>query len=186
MKEGKHLRWKKAMHLIIDGYNLIRQSDPFREAERISLEEGRKALLRALARYRKARRCRITVVFDGWQSGADREERDREEGVTAVYSRKGERADEVIVRMAEKKGEEIVVVTSDRAVAHAVESLGQTAVSSPDFALRLSMASFPEEGGDEGDDTGDEDRTREGTKKKGPSRRLSRKKKEYLSRLKKL
>ncbi len=34
------------MHIIIDGYNLIRQSDRLRKAERLALEEGRTAGLR--------------------------------------------------------------------------------------------------------------------------------------------
>ena len=54
------------MHIIVDGYNLIRQSDTFRHSERKSLEEGRNALIRSLAGYRKLRGHRITVVFDGW------------------------------------------------------------------------------------------------------------------------
>ncbi|MFZ4438471.1 MAG: NYN domain-containing protein [Syntrophales bacterium] len=43
------------MHIIVDGYNLIRQSDTFRQFEKKSLEEGRNALLRSLAGYRKLR-----------------------------------------------------------------------------------------------------------------------------------
>jgi hypothetical protein len=176
------------MHLIIDGYNLIRQTDPLRERERSSLEEGRKALLRVLAPYRKAKHCKITVVFDGWQEGMGPEERDRQEGITVIYSRRGEKADDVIIRLAERKGEDIVVVTSDRAVAKAAESLGHTAVSSPDFASRLFLlregdGPSPEEGEEEAHGGG---WPPSGTRKKGPSRRLSKKKKQYLSRLKKL
>ena len=37
------------MHIIVDGYNLIRQSDVLRGHERKSLEAGRKALIRSLA-----------------------------------------------------------------------------------------------------------------------------------------
>ena len=58
------------MHIIVDGYNLIRQSDTFRQSERKSLEEGRNALLRSLAGYRKLRGHRITVVFDGRRRSA--------------------------------------------------------------------------------------------------------------------
>ncbi len=37
------------MHIIIDGYNLIRQSDALRRYERLSLEEGRNALIRSVS-----------------------------------------------------------------------------------------------------------------------------------------
>ena len=181
---------KEPMHLIIDGYNLIRQSDGLREKERRSLEEGRKALLGLLAPYRRAKRCKVTVVFDGWQDGMGPEERDRHEGITVIYSRRGEKADDVIIRLAEKKGEDIVVVTSDRSVAKAAESRGHTAVSSPDFAARLFMAhegngrdGLPPEEEEEQEGAGP---APWGTKKKGPSRRLSKKEKQYRARLKKL
>ena len=52
------------MHLIVDGYNLIRQSDTLRSCERISLEAGRRALVQSLAHYQRAKGHRITVVFD--------------------------------------------------------------------------------------------------------------------------
>jgi len=81
------------MHIIVDGYNLIRQSDTFRQSERKSLEEGRNALIRSLAGYRKLRGHRITVVFDGWVGGSPLEERDRALGVEIIYSRLGEKAD---------------------------------------------------------------------------------------------
>jgi len=57
------------MHIIIDGYNLIRQSEALRRFDSFGLEAGRKELLRLLSLYRKSRGHRITVVLDGWMSG---------------------------------------------------------------------------------------------------------------------
>ena len=105
------------MHILVDGYNLIRQTDTFRQAERKSLEEGRNALIRSLIAYRRIRGHRITVVFDGWVGGSPEEERDLAGGVEIIYSRLGEKADEVIKRMLGKGGEETLVVTSDREIA---------------------------------------------------------------------
>ena len=87
------------MHIIVDGYNLIRQSDVLRGHERQSLEAGRKALIRGLAQYKRLRGHRITVVFDGWEGGSPLEERDLAGGVAIIYSRLGEKADEVIKRL---------------------------------------------------------------------------------------
>ena len=64
------------MHILIDGYNLIRQSVDLKRFERQSLEAGRKALIDWLSRYRQRKGHRITVVFDGWVSGSPQEERD--------------------------------------------------------------------------------------------------------------
>ena len=175
------------MHIIVDGYNLIRQSDTFRQFERKSLEEGRNALIRSLAGYRKLRGHRITVVFDGWLGGSPIEERDRAGGVEIIYSRLGEKADEVIKRLLAKGDEEILVVTSDREIATFAVRRGKTAIASTAFdALleRSAAGSSPEDvpGAAEGDE--DDDRT--GMKRKGPSRRLSKQKRAALARIKKL
>lgn len=176
------------MHIIVDGYNLIRQSDTFRQAERKSLEEGRNALVRSLAGYRKLRGHRITVVFDGWVGGSPREERDLAGGVEIIYSRLGEKADEVIKRLLERGDEENLVVTSDREIAVFAVRRGKTAIASAEFDQLLGRSAAGSSaseasGGEEGDDD-DDDRT--GMKGKGPSRRLSKQKRASLARFKKL
>ena len=125
------------MHIIVDGYNLIRQSDTLRGYERISLEAGRQALLRSLAGYRKLRGHRITVVFDGWVGGSPQEERDRAGGMDIIYSRLGEKADEVIKRLLQKGSEEIMVVTSDREIVNFAARRGKTSIASAAFASLL-------------------------------------------------
>jgi uncharacterized protein len=121
------------MIILIDGYNLIRQSDNLRRFERKTLEAGRKALISILAEYRRERNHRITVVFDGIQNGWADEGRDREEGINIIYSRHGERADDVIKRMAEHTMEEMIVVSSDREISSYVKKLGKTSLSSVEF-----------------------------------------------------
>jgi predicted RNA-binding protein with PIN domain len=173
------------MHIIVDGYNLIRQSDTFRHSEMKSLEEGRNALIRSLAGYRKLRGHRITVVFDGWEGGSPREERDLAFGVEIIYSRLGEKADEVIKRLLKTGSEEILVVTSDREIAAFAERRGKTAIASPEFAARLDRIAA----GDRPADTPgakDDDEERRGAKRKGPSHRLSKQKRAALARIRKL
>lgn len=53
------------MVILIDGYNVIRQSDNLRRYERKSLEAGRQALIKKLVEYEKKKNHQITVVFDG-------------------------------------------------------------------------------------------------------------------------
>ena len=178
------------MHIIIDGYNLIRQSDTLRRYERISLEDGRKALIRSISLYKKQRGHKVTVVFDGWQGGPVEEERDKLSGIDVIYSRKGEKADEVIKRMVQERAEEIVVVTSDRDIADFVSRRGGTAISSQDFDKLTERVKTPltdparhrEERSDKEEDDGTKGRAR----KKGPSRRLSRRKKSAMERIRKL
>ncbi len=174
------------MHIIVDGYNLIRQSDTFRQAERKSLEEGRNALIRSLIVYRRSRGHRITVVFDGWVGGSPKEERDLAGGVEIIYSRLGEKADEVIKRLLEKGSEEILVVTSDREIAVFAARRGKTAVASAEFAALLERGEGGSSGADDRGVGNGEDDDRTGLKRKGPARRLSKQKRAALARIRKL
>lgn len=173
------------MHIIVDGYNLIRQSDVLRGHERQSLEAGRKALIRGLAQYKRVRGHRITVVFDGWEGGSPLEERDLTGGVAIIYSRLGEKADEVIKRLVATGSEELLVVTSDREIATFAARRGKGTIASPEFAARLdriAAGELPAEAA--GDEEAESERT--GGKRKGPARRLSKQKRAALARIKKL
>jgi len=173
-----------AMHILIDGYNLIRQSPDLRRHERQGLEAGRLALIRRLVAYRRQRGHRITVVFDGWLGGSPVEERDRAGGVDILYSRRGETADAVIRRLAREGGEEVLVVTSDRGIADHLGRRGAVAVSSQEFADRMERALADDTGGDP--DSGDGDDPDRGRRRKGTARRPSRREKTAQARLKKI
>ncbi|MBN1545977.1 MAG: NYN domain-containing protein [Syntrophaceae bacterium] len=176
------------MHIVIDGYNLIRQSDHLRSFDRRSLEEGRNALIQFLAPYKKGKQHTITVVFDAWDGGGPLEERDRQAGIEIVYSRRGRKADDVIKAMVERKtGEETLVVSSDREVADYALHRGITALSSLEFERAVLRFYVPESFPVEGEDIAEEEeRSARGTKKKGPSRRISRGAKNFRKRVKKL
>jgi predicted RNA-binding protein with PIN domain len=173
------------IQLIVDGYNLIRQSPSLREVESRDLQMGREALINHLASYKKIRGHEITVVFDGWQAGGLTEKQQRQQGILVVYSRRNERADEVIKRMAKKWGQAAMVVTSDREVANFAEMVGATAVSSEEFEGKMGVAVVMEERGVDGEEEEGEIGMK-GTKKKGPGRRLSKRRRRAIERLKKL
>jgi len=176
---------KVAIRLIVDGYNLIRQSPSLREVESRDLQMGRETLIHHLAAYKRFRGHDITVVFDGWQSGNLRENQQWQRGILIVYSRRDERADEVIKRMAKRFGQGAVVVTSDRDVAHFAEAVGATVVSSEEFEGKMGMAASMEEGVMDPEEVESGIR-RKGTKKKGPARRPSKSRRRAIGRLKKL
>jgi predicted RNA-binding protein with PIN domain len=172
------------MLILIDGYNLIRQSDTLRSYERKSLEAGRKALIAKLVEYGNKRAHQITVVFDGWKSGSADEGRDREGKIDIIYSHYGERADDVIKRIAERTMEEVVVVSSDHEISSYVSKLGKTPLSSPEFEIIMNkiISSSPEQI----PLTRRDDIHERQSKKKGPSRRLSRAKRQTQTKIKKL
>lgn len=171
-----------ALHLIIDGYNLIRQSPWLSLLDARDLEEGREALLQSLADYRRRRpQHKITVVFDGWQGGGSRESRDVCHGVGVVYSRRGERADEVIKRLLAKEGGRAVMVSSDRELRDFADRMGATWVNARHFeAQYLTKADTGLEGEDE------DSPVPRSTAKKGSARRLKKSLRQKKQRLLKL
>lgn len=174
------------MHIYIDGYNMIRQSIRLRRFERHSLEAGRTALIDWLAQYRTRKNHRITVVFDGWVSGAAREERDYSGGIGMIYSPKGVKADEVLKRIIASSDEDILVISSDREIASYAVRRGKAALSSPEFESIVERQ-FAAPGSDfsEGKDEEEDDKSRP-VSKKGPSRRLSRAEKQARAKVRKL
>jgi predicted RNA-binding protein with PIN domain len=166
------------IHLIIDGYNVIRQSLELQGLETRDLEAGRRALLERLAAYRARRRHKVTVVFDGWLGGGIQESRDRCQGVGVIYSRRGEKADEVIKRLLAAERQRAVVVTSDREIQTWAQEMGAAWISAGQFESEHLLggeetAEAPEEGGAR-------------RRKKGPARRLPKVQRRREQRLKKL
>ena len=105
-----------SLHIVIDGYNLIRQSYELKAIDRKNMQAGREALLEKLARYRKAKPYRITVVFDSSFEKSLYTQRDTYNGITIIYSSGKDTADDVIKNMAEKESQ-LLVVSSDNSVA---------------------------------------------------------------------
>ena len=111
------------MDLIIDGYNLLALD---RRLDR-GLEQSRNLLIDHLVRYRQLKMLNLTVVFDGWHSGSANETHRAQDGIRIVFSRLGEKADAVIIRLAREKNSNAVVVSSDREIRSAVERFGAVA-----------------------------------------------------------
>lgn len=157
-----------AIHIIIDGYNLIRQSPGLLAAEQRGLQEGREALVRKLVAYRRIKDYPITVVFDGTHGPADASRKTRVQGIDICFSPPGTTADTVIKQMAARESAKALVVSSDNAVAGYAESRGAAAISAEAFAVKLALAGNdpPEENIPEA--AGGWQPT---TRKKGPSHR---------------
>ncbi len=163
------------MHILIDGYNVIRQSVRLRRFERKSLEEGRHALIEWLAQYRLIKKHDITVVFDGWINGPAEEERDFSRGVSIVYSGRGIKADDVLKRMTSAAEEEILVVSSDREISSHAKRKGKACLSALEFEAILDrLLKFPAYESEQDEKGEDEEEPHRKTEKKGPSHRLSR------------
>jgi hypothetical protein len=172
-----------SMHIIIDGYNLIRQSHRLSALDRRALQMGREALLDTLAAYKKKASHTITVVFDGVGAPDFVHHRDKIQGINVTYSHQGESADAVIRQMVARKREKALVVSSDREVVQFASANGAATISSPEFEFRVTEALYDDMDPVEGqEETG----WRPTTRKKGPSRRLSKKERRNRQKIRKL
>jgi predicted RNA-binding protein with PIN domain len=98
-----------------------------------------------------------------------------------VFSKLGEKADEVIKRLAKGKGTGAIVVTSDREVSRYAERIAVPVISSDQFKERIEISAVRI-----GKDLEQDEEEGWGLKRKGPSRRLSKKERRTRAALKKL
>ncbi len=169
--------------IIIDGYNLIRQSPELRRYDSDDITRGREQLLSMLGSYRALKPCPMTVVFDGWHEGALTEQHVREKGIEVIYSRRGEKADEVIKRLVSKSQDALIVVTSDSEITHYCKGRRCEVIPSPLFEEKVAFARYAAQKGGLDNDEPLSPRT---TRKKGPSKKLPKAKRRQLESLKKL
>jgi len=175
------------MHILIDGYNLIRQSVNLKRFERQSLEAGRNALIAWLADYQSIKDHLITVVFDGWENGQPQEERDYSCGISIIYSSRGVKADDVLKRITAATDEEILVVSSDREIASYAARRGKAALSSAEFESIVNQKSSPQADNQvisQKDE--EEEKNSRPTSKKGQAHKLSRAQRQAQSKIRKL
>ncbi len=132
-----------ALHLLIDGYNLLHQMPETAFLMQEDPEEAREALLAKLREYQRIRRHKITVVFDAWGRDEPRHEVNKK-GIRIIFTAKGETADDYLKRVAPRERERAIVVTSDRSVRSFVESHGVISISSREFLDRVEAAIYEE------------------------------------------
>lgn len=172
------------IHIVIDGYNLIRQSRSFSELDRQDLQSGRDALVKSLAAYKKIKPYAMTVVFDGTAAPTGMLRRDAQLGIKLRYSAPGESADTVIKRMAAREKEKMLVVTSDNDIVRHCQSMGTAVIGSSEFEDRLMMAQYMDLKGT--DDNDEDSGWQPTTRKKGPSRRLTKRQRKMNKKISKL
>jgi len=172
------------MFLVLDGYNFIKQSQELRRLEQIELQKAREGLIDQLAQYKRLKGHSITVVFDGWQHGRMAGHRERSRGIEVIFSKVGEKADDVLKRLAAEKKDGVLIVTSDQEVASFAEKKGSSVVSAADFEEKMEMARFYDLKGGGGEEILPDRPV--APDKKGPSRRLPKSKRKGIAAAKKL
>lgn len=153
--------------IIVDGYNVLKTLPQYSVLQAQSLQAARDALVNSLSA--KAHKYDVTVVFDAWETLSPAESARREHGVRVVYSRPGERADDLIARLAAGANGGCVIVTRDNAIRAFAAAQG-CQVADPEALLTTPRPRRPKMAGDY---TGDDETDRSGRRdsKKGPSHR---------------
>lgn len=175
-----------AVHIIIDGYNFIRQSLASRFLDTRDLQQQREVLIDSLANYKRRKRHAVTVVFDGTRAPSDLTRKDEVRGVEIVFSAAGQTADTVIKRLAAREKEKALVVSSDRDILNFAVSQGATVIPSEVFENKLYPNLEETTGAVTSEDDGDFSVPPLTTRKKGPRFRLSRKQRQIRKKTKKL
>jgi predicted RNA-binding protein with PIN domain len=174
------------LRLVIDGYNFICASTGLSGSHpgSMDLDSEREFLLSSLNIYKRLRRVKITVVFDGARSGNLTRNSLVSGSVSVIFSRGGEEADQIIKEIA-KKGGSLTVVTSDKELGHVCSTYGAVVIKSGEFYELLEAALYEEMKGGAPDDDEDDGSCGWGAKK-GPARRASKDERKKRGRLKKL
>jgi predicted RNA-binding protein with PIN domain len=110
--------------ILVDGYNIIKNSAAFQNVEARNLAAARDALVTQLVNRYRHTPHRVLLVFDG--DGASEQVR-HDRRIRIIYSRHGETADSVIARLAAEAraaGREIEMYSNDGEVRHAVSRQG--------------------------------------------------------------
>jgi predicted RNA-binding protein with PIN domain len=124
--------------ILIDGYNVIKNTPDLLAVERHSLAAARDALVRKLiAKYRHTPH-QVVVVFDAQQP---RQTEEHVQRIRLIYTCQDESADEVIARLAREgtgRHQTVVVASNDQEVCSTVVGVGGQAASSGGLADHLN------------------------------------------------
>jgi len=136
-----------------------------------------------LAAYKKIKAHRITVVFDGTRAPHLAQQKDRQKGISVIFSHRGELADAVIKKMAGTEKQKALIVSSDQDIVQSANSSGAAAISAVDFENRLILSADMDGMGPGRDDL---EGWKPTTKKKGPSRRLTKRQRKNNAKIRRL
>jgi len=133
---------KSKKRLIIDGYNLMFQSDPYRKLAREGeWDLARDALISDIASYAGAQ-FDATIVFDGKSNPVSDRKEESKLGIRVIFSDYGKSADAVIERLAKQAVEQgigLELVSSDALVQWTSLGKGVVRRSAAEFAQQLSF-----------------------------------------------
>lgn len=129
--------------ILVDGYNVIKNTPSLAAVERGSLDAGRQALIKRLVALYRHTPHRLVIVFDGDGPAESSQPVAGYGRGKVVFSQRGEKADHVIIRLtAEASADqcEVVVISDDLEVRLGAERHGAQTARVDDTRRRMDEA----------------------------------------------
>mgnify|MGYP000041198383 CR=1 FL=1 len=124
-------------HVIIDGYNLLGATRRRPLGLGHDVEAARERLLQDLVAYRQRVGHVMTVVFDAYKQPGGIQQHEHRAGLTVIFSKHGEQADQVIQRMVRAQSQGCIVVSSDHEIMDTARVHGALVLRAQEFLVKL-------------------------------------------------
>ncbi len=188
--------------IIVDGYNFIFNSHFKVGFKSDELQKLREETINFLSKYYNVKRNKVIVVFDGYNTDEPSESKYNRQNIEIIYSKKDEKADDVIVRLAKSITGSLIIVTNDNDIRRRASGdpcsclgvdefirLAENIIVQGAFGGQAVHGGYP---GDIAEDVEEEEYEngiagrRGGGEKKGNPHRLSKKERLKMKKIKKL
>jgi len=123
--------------IIVDGYNFIFNSYFKIRFKSDELQKLREETINFLSKYYNVKRNKVVVVFDGYNTGELSESKYNCQNIEIIYSKKDEKADDVIVRLAKSITGNLLIVTNDNDIRRRASSASCSCLDVDEF-IRLA------------------------------------------------
>ena len=188
--------------IIVDGYNFIFNSHFKVGFKSDELQKLREETINFLSKYYNVKRNKVIVVFDGYNTDEPSESKYNRQNIEIIYSKKDEKADDVIVRLAKSIIGSLIIVTNDNDIRRRVSGdscscldvdefirLAENIIAQGAFGGQAVHGGYPGDIAEDGEEEEYEDGIagrRGGGEKKGNPHRLSKKERLKMKKIKKL
>ncbi len=132
----------KQQYLIVDGYNIIFAWEDLAQIAQTDLDTARDRLIDRLSSFAAFKKCRLVLVFDGYNRPGNPGEKTAQLGIHVVFTPQGQTADGYIEELVDKIGPNyaVRVATSDGLIQLSSLRSGVLRVSARELEAEVNRA----------------------------------------------
>ena len=133
---------KGPVYLLIDGYNIIFAWDDLKKLANENLELARATLIDRICNYQAIKKNNVILVFDAYKVKGNTREIEYEGGISIVYTKEAETADQYIEKTAKELSRDyrVRVATSDNLEQIIIFGHGAQRISASEFLREVQSA----------------------------------------------